>query len=173
MEIRIGQVVASRSGPEGVVIALSVSASAWTLRGVLVEPEHRLGLGRWVPFELLEDDEGDALAAVDHDGFEALQGGETTELVEAVRTSIPFLPTAPVIRRVAKEVAARGERVLNADTPLLAGGAEIGQFGGLVVDPSARVESLLSIHHKMFCHSEEFIPIEGASLSNAGIRLDG
>lgn len=172
MEIRLGQVIESRGGAEGEIIALAVSTSAWMLRRVLVEPEHRLGLGRWVPFELLEDHDGQVTAAVDHDGFDSLPAGETTELVEGVGTKVPYVPSVPVVRRVASKVTARGERVLNSDTPLVADGAEIGRFCGMEVDPSGQVESLSSKHHKIFGQAEEVIPISQASLSEAGIRID-
>ena len=171
MEIRFGQPVDGRGGQLGEVIAVAVSDSTWTLVRVLVEPEHRLGLGRWVRFDLLRDDAGGLVADLDPDEFEALPPGETTELVEGVSTNVWRLPAAPVIRQVAKEVAGPGERVLNAATPLLADGDDVGPLGGFVVDPSGRVESLVRIRRKLLGHSEEVIPIDGATLSDGGIRL--
>ena len=172
MEIRFGQLIEGRGGgPLGEVIAVAVSASEWTVQQVLVEPEHRLGLGRWVRFDLLRYDAGLCVADLDPDEFEALPPGETTELVEGVRTSVWRVPPAPVIRRVAKEVAERGERVLNAATPLLADGDDVGPLSGFGVDSSGGVQSLIRIRRKLLGHSEDVIPIAGATLSEGGIRL--
>jgi hypothetical protein len=173
MEFRIGDPVEGRDDLLGLIQAFSVHRSKWLLNAVLVEPEHRLGMGRWISVTDFEAtaDERDFTARLASSEFQALPSGESTEIVDGVRTKVPHIPTVPVLRKVAKEIAAPGSVVLNEVTQIGGSdGVEIGRLIGLDTDTVGAIQNVLLGRRRLLRTVEEALPITGLTLKDWGIE---
>ena len=77
----IGSVAACTDGPAGKVVRVVVDPVARTLTHLVVEPDHRLGLGRLVPLELAEASDGAVQLRCTIDELDALPAAEETDFL--------------------------------------------------------------------------------------------
>jgi len=154
----IGSVATCSDGPAGKVTRVVVDPVARALTHLVIEPEHRAGLGRLVPLDLVETADGevrlhctraelDELPAAEETDF--LPGGSGYEDYEAHEAYYwPYyglaggLPGADPMLANAAGVVVRdtlppGEVSVRRGDRVHASDGEIGKVEGLVVDPSS------------------------------------
>ncbi len=153
----IGCVAVCSDGPAGKVVRVVVDPVARSLTHLVVEPEHRLGLGRLVPLELAEAADGEVRLHCTVDELEALPTAEETDFLpggsgyedyEAHEAYYwPYygltggLPGADTALANASGVVVRdalpaGEIAVHRGDRVHASDGEIGKVEGLVVDPA-------------------------------------
>lgn len=156
-------------------MALAVDPTGWELCGILVEPSRRIGLGKWVPPDLIRSDSRNVLRMqLASDDFDELEDAESSTLEEGVRSSYtPFgLRSADVLRRAVSHIAPPGKGILSARTPVLGVDWDRVTFGGVTTTGQKQIQRLLLLRERFIGRSEHEIPARGASLSDQGIRVD-
>jgi hypothetical protein len=151
VRFQLGALVVATDGLCGVVKGLSVDPSVPRVVHLEVEPEHRIGLGRLVPVELVCQVEHDAGDGIDLDcdlaAFEALPSAETSEVVEGAQVAyVPFYlrSAPPPLRLEVHESVPKGETGLQSGVPVSGTDGEIGKLAGFDVElPRCRVARVL------------------------------
>jgi hypothetical protein len=156
-------------------MALAVDPTDWALCGVLIEPARRIGLGKWVPPNLIRSDSGERLrmqlASAD---FDELEDAESSTIEEGVRSSYtPYGFRSPdVFRRAVTPLAPPGRVVLSSRTPIVdVDGDEI-TLGGVITSGYDQVQRLLLLRQRLIGRSEFEVPARSATLTDRGIRVD-
>jgi sporulation protein YlmC with PRC-barrel domain len=189
----IGAAAECSDGPCGAVIRVVVDPVARAVTHLVVEPEHREGLGRLVPLELIEGgtdeihlrctlEEFDRLPHAEETDF--LPGGSGYEDYEAHESYYwPYYGLAGGVAGADPSLAAasgiltrdtlppgevgvrRGERVHATD-------GEIGKVEGLVVDPAGgHVTHVLLQEGHLWGRKEVAIPIDAVTSIDDGITV--
>ena len=129
-------------GSCGALKYLLVDPSVPRVVHLVVEPEHRIGLGRLVPVELISAVEQDAHDVIDLGcdlaSFEALPLAESSEVVPGVGTGYVYFGRnlgSPAPRVEVHGSFPEGEAPLTAGEPVLATDGEIGKLAGFDVEP--------------------------------------
>jgi sporulation protein YlmC with PRC-barrel domain len=188
----IGAAVSCSDGPCGILIKVVVDPVARAVTHVVVEPEHRSGLGRLVALGLIETGT-DARAIrlrIALDEFEALPYAEETEFlpggsgesayeahelyywpyfgleggVEAAATNASGLVTRDTIPAGELEVR-RGDRVHASD-------GEIGKVEGLVIEPAGgHVTHVLLQEGHLWGRKQVAIPMTAVAKMDEGVSV--
>ena len=189
----IGSVAICSDGPAGTVTRVVVDPVARAVTHLVIEPEHRLGLGRLVPLDLVEAAgaevrvgctvaELDALPAAEETDF--LPGGSGYEDYAAHEAYYwPYfglsggLPGADPALANASGVYVRdtppaGEVTVRRGDPVHAADGEIGKVEGLVVDPtSGRVTHVLLQEGHLWGRKQVAIPADVIERIDEEIRV--
>lgn len=171
--------VVGRDQFTGQVTALAVDPASWALNGVLVEPARRLGLGKWVPPNLIRSDSRNRNGLrlqLSADEFDGLEDAEASTLEDGVRSSYtPFpysLPRPEVVRRVVTQTTPPGNAVFNSSTPVLGPNSDKVTFGGAITSGQNQIQRLLVLRQRFIGHSEQDIPVSAVTVTDRGIRVD-
>jgi len=189
----IGSVATCSDGPAGTVTRVVVDPVARAVTHVVIEPEHRLGLGRLVPLDLVQVTDGalqlrctvaelDALPAAEETDF--LPGGSGYEDYEAHEAYYwPYyglsggLPGAdPTLANAAgvyvRDTLPSGEVGVRRGDPVHATDGEIGKVEGLVVDPAdGRVTHVLLQEGHLWGRKQVAIPADAIERIDEEIRV--
>jgi len=176
IRLTLGALVVATDGVCGLVKSLLVDPTVQRVVHLVVEPEHRIGLARLVPVELLSGTEADAdngvelsceLAAV-----EALPMAEASEVVRGVGVGYVYVHgPAPLVREV-HELVPKGEGSLTPGTPVMARDGELGKVAGFDVDNQHHqiVSLLVSEGRFPWGHKTAALPI--TCMASLGTRVE-
>lgn len=179
MRIPLSCAVEGRDQFAGTVIAVAVDPAVWELHGVLVEPAHRVGLGKWVPPDLIRaDNSGGLQMQIAADQFAGLDDAESSTLEEGVRSSyvipFPYTPRGPdPVQRVVTQTTPPGNTVLSASTPVLGLDWDHVAFGGVTTSGQNQIQGLLLLRQRFIGRSEHDVPTSKVTLTDRGIEVDG
>ncbi len=186
----IGTAATCSDGPCGTVTRVVVDPVARELTHVVVEPEHRSGLGRLVPLDMLEPGsdplgvrctlaEFDALPSAEETDF--LPGGSGYDAYQAHEAyywpyfgleggADPRLALASAIET--RDLLPRGEVGIRRGETVHASDGEIGMVEGLVIDSThGHVSHVLLQEGHLWGRKDVAIPIASVSTIEGGITV--
>ena len=187
----IGSTVKCTDGVCGKLTSVVVDPIARAVTHLVVEPEHRWGLGRLVPLDLVAASNATVVLRCTRAQFDGLDGAEETQFLTGEGTewgyegkvlSWPYYPlgefgglddyggNAP--QPIVYEKLPLGEVAVHRGDALHATDGEIGRVKGLVIDPKDNhVSHLLLQEGHLWGRKEVAIPITDVASVNDGIRL--
>lgn len=189
----IGSAADCADGPCGAVIRVVVDPVARAVTHLVVEPEHRGGLGRLVPLELIEGGAGKIRLRCTLEEFDRLPPAEETDflpggsgyadyeahesyywpyygLAGGVAGADPSLAAASEI--MTRDTLPPGEVGVRRGERVHATDGEIGKVEGLVVDPAGgHVTHVLLQEGHLWGRKEVAIPMSAVKDVDDGIRL--
>ncbi len=164
-QLVLGTQVACTDGKCGVLQSLVVDPDGPRLTHIVVEPEHRIGLGRLAPIGLVVSS-GDAVElSCDLAAFNALPEAESTEVVQDLSAGYVFLHATILERPEIHDVVPEGEAGLRSATEVLATDGAIGVVGGLLADgDDHQVTSVLVTEERhLWGHKIVTIPVSAVT----------
>jgi hypothetical protein len=173
----LGAMVVATDGLCGLVKSLLVDPSVPRVVHLVVEPEHRIGLGRLVPMELVCAIEEDADNGIDIDcnrgDFEALPPAETSEVVRGAGAGYSYVRNPPRLTREVHDSLPRGEIPVRSGGPVLATDGQIGMVAGFdTALPQYRITQLLVNEHQFpWRHRTVALPMSCVTGFNAGVEI--
>ncbi|HET9061207.1 MAG TPA: hypothetical protein VFN61_14910 [Acidimicrobiales bacterium] len=164
--LMIGARVMATDGLCGLVKSLLVDASGPRVTHIVVEPEHRIGLGRFVRVGLVsgvrEVDAGNEIdVQFDLAEFETLPMAETSEIVPDVSASYVYVQGPPIMTREVHPVVPPGETPLERGFPVVVAGHEVGKVAGFDTEVAAHdvVNVLVDEGHFPWGHRTVVVPV--------------
>jgi len=128
MRFTIGAEVTDAEGPCGELIRIVVDPQALCVTHLVVEPKHRLGLGRLVPVDLVEMGSDRVHLGCDRAAFEALPAAEDVRFVAAADD----FPGEGLVEPVVDEAVPQGRVTVGERDPVYALDGEIGRLHGVI-----------------------------------------
>jgi sporulation protein YlmC with PRC-barrel domain len=186
----IGATATCSDGPCGAVSRVVVDPVARELTHLVIEPEHRSGLGRLVPLDMVEPGDGDlrlhcTLAEFDKlpsaEEMDFLPGGSGYDAYEAHEAyywpyfgleggADPALALASAVET--KDTLPPGEIGVRRGEPVHASDGEIGKVEGLVVDSTrGHVTHVLLQEGHLWGRKQVAIPIDAVERIDRGITV--
>jgi hypothetical protein len=175
--LMLGAMVVATDGLCGLVKTLLVDPSVPRVVHLVVEPEHRIGLGRLVPMELVCDIEEDADNGIDIDcnrgDFEALPRAETSEVVRGVGAGYPYGGNRTRLTREIHDSLPQGEVPVRSGDPVSATDGQIGMVAGFDTGPPQyRITQLLVNEHRFpWRHKTVALPVSCVIGFSAGVEV--
>ena len=128
-------------GPGGKVSRLIIDPATETVTHLVIQPKHRLGVGRLVPLDLVDTTAGDIRLRCTVEEFGGLEPAQEAELVDDGTGGLgigglnaPMGVTSPM-PAIVQDVVPLGEADVDRGDPVHALDGEIGRVHGLLVDP--------------------------------------
>jgi sporulation protein YlmC with PRC-barrel domain len=179
MEFTVGTQASCSDGWCGEVSRMIIDPGTRRVTHLVIDPKHRMGLGRLVPVDLVDSASGEVRLRCTLAEFGNLEGAEETELVEGVSVGLgPGGMPAPsgiphAARAVVEDVVPLGEIEVLPGEPVHAVDGEIGQVQGFRVDQdSHRVTHVLLKEGHLWGRKEVAIPVTAIAGVEYGIRLN-
>jgi sporulation protein YlmC with PRC-barrel domain len=197
VQFTIGADASCTDGACGRVSRVVVDPVARVVTHLVVEPEHRQGLGRLVPLGLVEVTEGGIRLDCTRAAFEKLDPAEQTQFVPGTRGYAAYGPeqvlswpyyglggdgvmgdsgdsVGKVSQTVTYDSVPLGEVAVRRGAHVHATDGAIGQVQGLVIDPgSRRVTHVLLQEGHLWGRKDVAIPISAVTgVDDDGIRLN-
>ena len=177
-EFAMGATASCVDGPGGKLSRVIIDPATETVTHLVIEPKHRLGVGRLVPLDLVDSAAGDIRLRCTVEEFGQLEAAQETELIEDVTGSLgpgalntAMGVTSPVPIMV-EDVVPLGEAGVNRGEPVHALDGEIGRVQGFLVDPEDhRVTHVLLEEGHLWGRKEVSIPISAVTGVENGIQL--
>ena len=173
-EFAMGAVASCVDGPGGKVSRVIIDPATETVTHLVIEPKHRLGVGRLVPLDLVDTVAGDIRLRCTVEEFGTLEPAEETELVEDVTSGIGLggLNTPPPMPVIVQDVVPLGEADVDRGEPVHALDGEIGRVQGFLVDPKDhRVTHVLLEEGHLWGRKKVSIPVSAVTGVENGIQL--
>ena len=173
-EFAMGATASCVDGPGGKVSRVIIDPATETVTHLVIEPKHRLGVGRLVPLDLVETTAGDIRLRCTVEEFGALEPAQETELVDDVTGSLGLggLNTPPPVPVIIQDVVPLGEADVDRGEPVHALDGEIGRVQGLLVDPDHhRVTHVLLEEGHLWGRKKVSIPVSAVTGVENGIQL--
>ena len=173
-EFAMGAVASCADGPGGKVSRVIIDPATETVTHLVIEPKHRLGLGRLVPLDLVDTTAGDIRLRCTVEEFGALEPAQETELVDDVTGSLGLggLNTPPPVPVIIQDVVPLGEADVDRGEPVHALDGEIGRVQGFLVDPdNHRVTHVLLEEGHLWGRKKVSIPVGAVTGVENGIQL--
>ncbi len=189
----IGAEASCADGVCGRVTRVVVDPVAQAVTHLVVEPEHRQGLGRLVPLDLVDTTGGQIRLRCDLAGFARLDSAEETEFVPGTRGYAEYGPAQvlswpyyglgggpgvlgesvpSVSQTTTYDAVPLGEVAIRRGDPVHATDGAIGRVQGLVMDRGSRhVSHVLLQEGHLWGKKEVAIPIGAVADVEVGIRL--
>ncbi len=196
-EFTIGAEVSCSDGDCGQVRRVVVDPVARAVTHLVVEPKHRLGLGRLVPLDLVDATAGRIRLSCTMADFEQLDSAEETQFIPGSSgyaaqgpeqvVSWPYYglaggpgmaggmgaEMAGVSQTVTYDKVPLGEVEVRHGEPVHATDGDIGRVQGLVIDPADHhVTHVLLQEGHLWGRKEVAIPITAVTNVEDGIRLN-
>jgi sporulation protein YlmC with PRC-barrel domain len=193
VQFTIGADASCTDGTCGRVSRVVVDPVARVVTHLVVEPEHRQGLGRLVPLGLVEVTEGGIRLDCTRAAFEKLDPAEQTQFVPGTRGYAAYGPeqvlswpyyglggegvmgdsAGKVSQTVTYDSVPLGEVAVRRGAHVHATDGAIGQVQGLVIDPGSRhVTHVLLQEGHLWGRKDVAIPISAVTGTDDGIRLN-
>jgi sporulation protein YlmC with PRC-barrel domain len=179
MEFTVGTQASCSDGWCGEVSRMIIDPGTRRVTHLVIDPKHRLGLGRLVPIDLIDSTSGEVRLRCTLAEFGTLEGAEETELVEGGSGGLgPGGMQTPMgiphaARAVVEDVVPLGETEVLPGEPVHAVDGEIGQVQGFRVDQdSQRVTHVLLKEGHLWGRKEVAIPVSAIAGVEYGIRLN-
>ena len=173
-EFAMGATANCVDGPGGKVSRVIIDPATETVTHLVIEPKHRLGLGRLVPLDLVDTTAGDIRLRCTVEEFSRLEPAQETELIDDVTSGMGLggmNAPAPVPVMV-QDVVPLGEADVDAGEPVHALDGEIGRVQGLLVDPdNHRVTHVLLQEGHLWGRKKVSIPVSAVTGVENGIQL--
>jgi sporulation protein YlmC with PRC-barrel domain len=172
-EFAMGATASCVDGPGGKVSRVIIDPATETVTHLVIEPKHRLGVGRLVPLDLVDTTAGDIRLRCTVEEFGTLEAAQETELVDDVTgvLTAPMGITSPV-PPILQDVVPLGEADVARGEPVHALDGEIGRVQGLLVDPDDhRVTHVLLQEGHLWGRKKVSIPVSAVTGVENGIRL--
>jgi sporulation protein YlmC with PRC-barrel domain len=187
----IGSAAACSDGPCGAVSRVVVDPVAREVTHLVVEPEHRSGLGRLVPLDLVTPGAGEVRLRCTLEEFDQLPAAEETDFLpggsgyedyEAHEAYYwpyygidvvgePMVANASGI--VTRDMLPKGEVAVRRGEPVHAADGEVGKVEGLVIEPThGHVTHVLLQEGHLWGRKEVAIPIGSVDSIDDGIRVN-
>jgi sporulation protein YlmC with PRC-barrel domain len=191
-EFTIGAAASCTDGVCGEVTRVVIDPIAETVTHLVIEPNHRVGLARLVPLDLVDDTPGEVRLRCTIEEFEQLDPAEETQFVPGSSgyaaygpdqvVSWPYygLASTPGIDPevanaspvVTYDTIPLGEVEVRRGDAVHATDGDIGRVQGLVIDPrSHRVTHVLLQEGHLWGRKEVSIPISSVTRVDDGIWL--
>jgi sporulation protein YlmC with PRC-barrel domain len=170
----------------GEVSRVVVDPVARAVTHLVVEPKHRLGLGRLVPLDLVDTTSGEVRLRCTMEAFEKLAYAEETEFLDGIGAlsgyaagnvlSWPYygLSMGDLPLAVTYDKVPLGEVTVRRNEPVHASDGGIGRVQGLVIDGGDRhVTHVLLQEGHLWGRKQVAIPISAVTgIDDDGIRLN-
>ena len=177
-EFAMGAMASCVDGPGGKVSRVIIDPATETVTHLVIEPKHRLGVGRLVPLDLVETTAGDIRLRCTVEEFGGLEAAQEAELVDDVTGGLgvgglnaPMGVVSPVPVMV-QDVVPLGEADVDRGDPVHALDGEIGRVQGLMVDPhDHRVTHVLLEEGHLWGRKKVSIPASAVTGVQNGIQL--
>lgn len=195
-EFTIGAKVSCSDGDCGTLRRVVVDPVARAVTHLVVEPKHRLGLGRLVPLDLVEAATGQIRLRCTMTAFEQLDSAEETQFIPGSSGYAAYGPEQvvswpyyglgdgtgtvgglgaempAVSQTVTYDRVPLGEVEVRRDERVHATDGEIGRVQGLVIDPADRhVTHVLLQEGHLWGRKKVAIPISAVASVEDGIQL--
>jgi len=172
-EFAMGAMARCADGPGGKVSRLIIDPATETVTHLVIEPKHRLGVGRLVPLDLVDTTAGDIRLRCTVEEFGTLEPAQETELIDDITGGLnaPMGITSPM-PVILQDVVPLGEADVDRGDPVHALDGEIGRVQGLLVDPDGhRVTHVLLEEGHLWGRKKVSIPVSAVTGVENGIRL--
>jgi sporulation protein YlmC with PRC-barrel domain len=177
-EFAMGATASCVDGPGGKVSRLIIDPATETVTHLVIQPKHRLGVGRLVPLDLVDTAAGDIRLRCTVEEFGELEPAQETELIDDVTAGLgigglnaPMGVVSPV-QTILEDVVPLGEADVDRGDPVYCLDGEIGRVHGLLVDPDDhRVTHVLLHEGHLWGHKKVSIPASAVTGVANGIRL--
>jgi sporulation protein YlmC with PRC-barrel domain len=177
-EFAMGAAASCADGPVGTVSRVIIDPATETVTHLVIEPKHRLGVGRLVPLDLVDPTAGGIRLRCTVEEFGELEPAQETELVDDVggglalggmNAQMGLTTPVPVIM---EDVVPLGEADVERGEPVHALDGEIGRVQGFLVDPDGhRVTHVLLQEGHLWGRKKVSIPVSAVTGVENGIRL--
>jgi sporulation protein YlmC with PRC-barrel domain len=177
-EFAMGAMASCVDGPGGKVSRVIIDPATETVTHLVIEPKHRLGVGRLVPLDLVDTAAaGDIRLRCTVEEFGELEPAQETELVDdltgglglGVDTAMGVTAPVPVIL---EDVVPLGEADVDRGEPVHCLDGEIGRVEGFLVDPGDhRVTHVLLQEGHLWGRKKVSIPVRAVTGVENGIQL--
>jgi sporulation protein YlmC with PRC-barrel domain len=174
-QLVLGVQVTCTDGKCGVLQSLVVDPAGPRVTHIVVEPEHRIGLGRLAPIGLVVSSDEVAELSCDLAAFNALPEAESTEVVQDLSAGYIFLHATVLERPEIHDVLPEGEAGLRSGTEVLATDGAIGAVGGLLTggDDHQVTSVLVTEGRLLWGHKTVVIPVSAVtSLAEDAVQLN-
>ena len=177
-EFAMGATASCADGPGGKVSRVIIDPATETVTHLVIQPKHRLGVGRLVPLDLVDTTAGDVRLRCTVEEFGELEPAQETELIDDVMVGLgtgglnaPMGLVSPV-QTMVQDVVPLGEADVDRGDPVFALDGEIGRVHGLMVDPDHhRVTHVLLEEGHLWGRKKVSIPASAVTGVANGIRL--
>jgi sporulation protein YlmC with PRC-barrel domain len=177
-EFAMGATASCLDGPGGKVSRLIIDPATETVTHLVIQPKHRLGVGRLVPLDLVDTTAGDIRLRCTVEEFGGLEPAQEAELVDDGTGGLgigglnaPMGVTSPM-PVIVQDVVPLGEADVDRGDPVHALDGEIGRVHGLMVDPDHhRVTHVLLEEGHLWGRKKVSIPASAVTGVENGIRL--
>ena len=178
IEFAMGAMASCVDGPGGKVSSVIIDPATETVTHLVIQPKHRLGVGRLVPLDLVDATAGDIRLRCTVEEFGQLEPAQEAELVDDVTgglgvgglaAPVGVTSAMPVIL---EDVVPLGEAEVDRGEPVHALDGEIGRVQGFLVDPDDhRVTHVLLEEGHLWGRKKVSIPVSAVTGVENGIRL--
>jgi len=172
-EFAMGATASCVDGPGGKVSRVIIDPATETVTHLVIEPKHRLGVGRLVPLDLVDTAAGDIRLRCTVEEFGTLEPAQETELIDDITGGLnaPMGTISPV-QTILQDVVPLGEADVDRGDPVHALDGEIGRVQGLLVDPDDhRVTHVLLQEGHLWGRKKVSIPVGAVTGVENGIQL--
>jgi sporulation protein YlmC with PRC-barrel domain len=176
-EFAMGATASCVDGPGGKVSRVIIDPATETVTHLVIQPKHRLGVGRLVPLDLVETTAGDIRLRCTVEEFGGLEPAQETELIDDVTAGLGLGLNAPMgtispVQPIVQDVVPLGEADVDRGDPVHALDGEIGRIQGLLVDPDDhRVTHVLLQEGHLWGRKKVSIPASAVTGVENGIWL--
>jgi len=176
-EFAMGATASCVDGPGGKVSRVIIDPATETVTHLVIQPKHRLGVGRLVPLDLVETTAGDIRLRCTVEEFGGLEPAQETELIDDVTAGLGLGLNAPMgtispVQPIVQDVVPLGEADVDRGDPVHALDGEIGRIKGLLVDPDDhRVTHVLLEQGHLWGRKKVSIPASAVTGVENGIWL--
>jgi sporulation protein YlmC with PRC-barrel domain len=177
-EFAMGATASCADGPGGKVSRLIIDPATEAVTHLVIQPKHRLGVGRLVPLDLVDTTAGDIRLRCTVEEFGELEPAQETELIDDGTAGLgigglnaPMGLISPV-QTMVQDVVPLGEADVDRGDPVYALDGEIGRVQGLMVDSDDhRVTHVLLEEGHLWGRKKVSIPASAVTGVANGIRL--
>ena len=177
-EFAMGATASCADGPGGKVSRLIIDPATEAVTHLVIQPKHRLGVGRLVPLDLVDTTAGDIRLRCTVEEFGELEPAQETELIDDGTAGLgigglnaPMGLISPV-QTMVQDVVPLGEADVDRGDPVYALDGEIGRVQGLMVDrDDHRVTHVLLEEGHLWGRKKVSIPASAVTGVANGIRL--
>ena len=172
-EFAMGAMASCVDGPGGRVSRVIIDPATETVTHLVIEPKHRLALGRLVPLDLVDTTKGDIRLRCTVEEFGRLEPAQEAELIDDVIGGLnPPVGGAPPVQVLVQDVVPLGEADVNRGEPVHALDGEIGRVQGFLVGPDDhRVTHVLLEEGHLWGRKKVYIPVSAVTRVEHGLWL--
>ena len=176
-EFAMGATASCVDGLGGKVSRVIIDPATETVTHLVIQPKHRLGVGRLVPLDLVDTTAGDIRLRCTVEEFGGLEPAQETELIGDVTAGLGLGLSAPMgtispVMPIVQDVVPLGEADVDRGDPVHALDGEIGRVHGLLVDSDDhRVTHVLLEEGHLWGRKKVSIPASAVIGVENGIRL--